>query len=64
MNLITKDMLNTKDASKYIGLSYHYLAKMRSNKVGPKYTKLGRIVYYTRHDLREWRKKQIIVVGK
>lgn len=45
--------LDTKNSSKYLGLSEKTLAMMRSKGTGPKFIKRGRIFYF-RDDLDEW----------
>jgi hypothetical protein len=48
--------LNTRQAAHFLGLSHRTLEKMRTDKVGPKYRKHGRIVRYHIDDLTVWSK--------
>lgn len=45
--------LDTKNASRYIGLTEKILAMMRGNGTGPKFIKRGRIFYF-KEDLDAW----------
>lgn len=46
--------ITARDAANYLGLSYKTLACQRSNGDGPPYIKLGKAVFYRKHDLDEW----------
>ena len=47
-------ILNTKQASKYLGLSDSYVEKMRVRGGGPIFKKIGRCVRYSTRDLDEF----------
>jgi predicted DNA-binding transcriptional regulator AlpA len=46
--------LDTAEAARLLGLAGRTLEKHRSYGTGPKYTKVGRRVFYTSDDLRTW----------
>ena len=47
-------LMNTKEASQYIRLAVRTLEKLRLNGGGPRYRKVGRLVFYTMDDLDDW----------
>ena len=47
-------MLDTKEAASLLRLKPNTLDKMRFQKRGPTYVKLGRKVFYRREDLHLW----------
>lgn len=47
-------VLSTKQAAEVIGISPSTLAKFRLAGEGPKYSKLGRRVFYEEAELRKW----------
>ena len=46
--------MDVNNAAAYLGLSPKSLACMRSQGRGPRFTKLGKPVFYTRDDLDAW----------
>jgi predicted DNA-binding transcriptional regulator AlpA len=48
------DLLNTQEAASLLKLKPNTLDKMRMQKRGPTYVKLGRRVFYRRGDLHLW----------
>jgi len=61
LNLAAKELrtqrplvLSTKQAAETIGISTSTLAKFRLAGEGPKYSKLGRRVFYEEAELRKW----------
>ena len=46
--------LNTKHASRYLGLSVRFLERMRGQKAGPRFRYHGRFVFYHIDDLDAW----------
>lgn len=46
--------LRNPEAAEYLRLSRTYLEQLRINGTGPRYTKIGRAVIYSVHDLDEW----------
>lgn len=57
---LESNVLNEKDAAKYIGMSVSYLQKDRMNGAianrtpGPKWIKIGKRVLYSKQALSEW----------
>lgn len=47
----TKSWMTTREASKYLSISTQQLEKWRSDKTGPSFSKMGRMVRYRREDL-------------
>ena len=47
-------LLTTKEASQYIRLAVRTLEKLRFTGGGPRYHKVGRLVFYTLVDLDDW----------
>jgi hypothetical protein len=52
--------MDTRNASRYLGLSEKTLAMMRSGGTGPAYVKRGRVFYY-QEDLDQWLRKARVV---
>ena len=48
------EVLDARDAARFVGLSDSTLAKLRLNGNGPVYCKLGRRVVYRPSDLEQW----------
>ncbi|WP_081863985.1 helix-turn-helix domain-containing protein [Mycetocola saprophilus] len=46
--------LDTADAAWYLGLAKHTLECWRSAGIGPAYSRLGRLIRYTKDDLKAW----------
>lgn len=42
------------DAARYLGLAVATLAKQRSQRVGPRFSRLGRVILYDVADLDAW----------
>ena len=53
-------MLCTKEAARFLGLSYRTLEDMRTKSKGPRYFQFGRTVRYSLFDLIEWRDSHIV----
>jgi excisionase family DNA binding protein len=51
---MTPDILNTREAAKYVRLGKPTLERFRSSGGGPLYCKLGGAVRYRRRDLEDW----------
>lgn len=54
MQTIIPDLLATKDAAAYLGISPKTMDNMRSRGKGPSFVKLGGTVRYRRSDLLDW----------
>jgi len=52
-------LIHASEAGSYLGLATQTLARWRHEKIGPKYLKLGRRVYYRAGDLRVWIKSRV-----
>ena len=52
--------MDTRNASRYVGLSEKTLAMMRSGGTGPAYVKRGRVFYY-QEDLDQWLREARVV---
>jgi predicted DNA-binding transcriptional regulator AlpA len=50
----SKRYLNPVEASKYIGVSSSWLAKLRLYGGGPRYSKIGRSIRYATEELDAW----------
>lgn len=50
--------MTTKEAARYLGISYYYLRNLRHNLAGPHYTEgkhpRGKACYYTKEDCDYW----------
>ena len=46
--------IRTRDAARYLSLSYRTLEKLRVTGLGPEYYKMGRAVVYAISDLDAW----------
>lgn len=53
-------LLTTKEAAKMASVSVKFLEKLRYQRSGPKYLKLGRCVRYSTPDLADWISTQTI----
>jgi predicted DNA-binding transcriptional regulator AlpA len=51
--------MDTQNAAAYLGLSVKTLAMWRSQGIGPKFLKLGKVFYY-REDLDAWLKSGVV----
>tara|TARA_Y100001001_G_scaffold43337_1_gene38311 strand:- start:137 stop:343 length:207 start_codon:yes stop_codon:yes gene_type:complete len=47
-------LLTTKEAAEIASVSVKFLEKLRYERTGPKYLKLGRCVRYSTSDLADW----------
>ena len=54
MTMTKPNLVNTKQASVYVGLSPITLSRMRREHVGPRFLRLGKRVYYRLEDLNSW----------
>ena len=50
----TSSLLTTKEAAAYLRLSHRTLERYRVTGEGPRYLKMGRLVFYRREDLDHW----------
>lgn len=46
--------LPTKEAARFLGLSWRTLEDMRHDRTGPPYRQHGRRIYYHLQDLQDW----------
>lgn len=53
----TKEVLTSREASRYLGVSMSYLYKLTMDRMLPHYKPLGKMVYFNRHELEEWLQK-------
>jgi predicted DNA-binding transcriptional regulator AlpA len=49
-----KARFRTPEAARYLGLAAKTLEKMRSNRCGPPYFRIGHAVIYDEKDLEDW----------
>ncbi len=54
------ELLTTKEAAGFLKVSTITLAKWRGQKKGPKYTRTGRTIKYTRKDLEGYLKRNTV----
>jgi len=47
-------LLTTEELAKLLGMATYTLHKYRTQGLGPKYVKLGRLVRYNIDDVQEW----------
>lgn len=52
--LASGDLMSPDDVSALLGVSRGHLANWRSNGLGPRYVKVGRLVRYRRPDIDDW----------
>ena len=57
---MTRDILNTIEAARYLGLSKPTLERFRTLGGGPKYAKLGSSVRYRKADLDAWLESRLV----
>lgn len=50
----TKEVLTSREAAKYMGISLSYLYKMTMNSEIPHYKPCGKMVYFNRKELEAW----------
>ena len=53
------DLWTTAEAAEYVGMSPRTLERYRVTGEGPKYLKIGRLVYYLQRDLDDWLKTKV-----
>jgi predicted DNA-binding transcriptional regulator AlpA len=51
--------LDTPNAARFLGVSVRTLERHRVYRTGPKYTKVGRRIFYAVSDLREWAERGV-----
>ena len=51
---ITKEVLTSDEAAKYMGVSKSYLYKLTMTKQIPHYKPTGKICYFNRKELEQW----------
>lgn len=56
---MTGEFLNTKQAAKQLRVSPRTLEKFRVQGAGPRFFKIGRLVYYTVQTMEEWTASRI-----
>jgi hypothetical protein len=59
------ELLNTKEAAKYLGIGWQSLNQSRSRvflrgKISPKYVKDGRSIFYKKTDLDLWKNAKVV----
>jgi hypothetical protein len=54
-----EELIGCEKAAKMLGLAPQTLANWRSERCGPRYLKVGRLVYYRRVDICAWLSGQI-----
>jgi hypothetical protein len=54
---LPKDLIRTRFAAQYLGLSERRLANMRSEGIGPPYYKRRRTVFYSMGELDAWQRQ-------
>lgn len=59
MKALITEILTPREASAFLKVSIHTLAKWRSCKKGPEYMRTGRLVKYDRRALETYLKKSI-----
>lgn len=57
---MTTDILNTKEAARYVRLGKPTLERFRISGGGPRYCKLGGAVRYRRVDLDAWIESRLV----
>lgn len=58
--MMTVDILDTREAARYIRLSKPTLERLRLTGEGPCYAKLGKSVRYRREDLDSWLASRLV----
>jgi predicted DNA-binding transcriptional regulator AlpA len=59
--MVENNLLNAKEASRYLGVKEQTLAQWRCFKIGPKYIKLGRkSVRYVQSDIDNYLKQCLV----
>jgi predicted DNA-binding transcriptional regulator AlpA len=54
-----EELVSSEKAAEALGVKTQTLANWRSEKQGPRYVKVGRLVYYRRPDISAWLASQI-----
>jgi excisionase family DNA binding protein len=54
------ELLNPKEASKYLKISTNTLATWRHKKKGPKFIRTGRTIKYAKEDINAYLKKNTV----
>lgn len=54
MQLYHKEILNTDEAARYLGIEKSYLYKLTSARAIPHYKPTGKLCYFKRTELDEW----------
>lgn len=52
--ICTKEVLTSKEAAAYMGVSMSYLYKLTMNKEIPHYKPMGKVCYFNRLELEKW----------
>ena len=52
--ICTKEVLTSKEAAVYMGVSMSYLYKLTMNKKIPHYKPMGKVCYFNRLELEQW----------
>lgn len=55
-----EERMDTVSAAEYIGFHRNTMANMRSKGLGPRYTKVGRLVLYRKKDLDEYMSTRVV----
>lgn len=51
---MTKEVLTSDEAARYMGISKSYLYKLTMNRQIPHYKPMGKMVYFNRLELEQW----------
>jgi predicted site-specific integrase-resolvase len=57
---LDKEVMNTKQAADWLGLSVSTMNQWRANGLGPTYVRMGGRIAYRIQDLREWVKGAVV----
>lgn len=49
-----KDVLTAREAAEYMGVTLQYLYRLTSARLVPHSKPLGKVLYFSRHELEEW----------
>lgn len=58
--ITSKEVLTSREATRYMGISQSYLYKLTMRQEVPYYKPFGKICYFNRHELDEWMQKNRI----
>ena len=52
--MTSKEVLTSREAARYLGISQSYLYKLTMRQQIPHYKPMGKMCYFNRHELEEW----------